>query len=171
LKPPFVSQKKPSNSPTIQFVEREHPPKFKIRALKAIGCYPLKANLPSLITFQEMNNVVHKELNTLQDLGIPMILLEVILCFNGDQKKIDFIISNGVKANVTEFEAPTNTKFEETVGFLKTILASYHHEVKHSVVLAIFIVVVDYDFKVEETYFQLFMLADKLNLSLVLKCK
>ena len=100
-----------------------------------------------------------------------MILLEVILCFNGDQKKIDFIISNGVKANVTEFEAPTNTKFEETVGFLKTILASYHHEVKHSVVLAIFIVVVDYDFKVEELYFQLFMLADKLNLSLVLKCK
>jgi hypothetical protein len=49
---------------------------------------------------------------------------------------------------VTELEAPTNKNFEETLGFLKTILGSYHHEVKHLVVLAIFIVVMDYSFKV-----------------------
>jgi hypothetical protein len=75
-----------------------------------------------------------------------MTLLEVILCFNGDQKKIDFNISSGVKANVTELEAPTNKYFEETLGFLKIIVASYHHEVKQFV-LVIFIVVVDYSFK------------------------
>jgi hypothetical protein len=68
-----------------------------------MSCYPLKVNLPSLITFQEMNNVVHDEQNTLQDLEIPMTLLEVILCLNGDQKKIDFNISSGDKANMTEF--------------------------------------------------------------------
>jgi hypothetical protein len=68
-----------------------------------MSCYPLKVKLPSLITFQEMNNVVHDEQNTLQDLEIPMTLLEVILCLNGDQKKIDFNISSGDKANMTEF--------------------------------------------------------------------
>jgi hypothetical protein len=136
-----------------------------------MGCYPLKVNLPILITLQEKNNVVHEELNTLQDFGIPITLLEVILCFNGDQKKIDFNISSVVKANVTEFEALTNKNIEETLGFLKTTLASYHHEVKHLVVLVIFIVVVDYGFKQEELYFQLFMLADKLNIGLILKFK
>jgi hypothetical protein len=30
----------------MQFLEREHPLKFKIRALKAMGCYPLKVNIP-----------------------------------------------------------------------------------------------------------------------------
>jgi hypothetical protein len=43
-----------------------------------------------------------------------------------------------------ELEGPPNKNFEETLGFFKTILASYHHEVKHLVVLPIFIVVVDY---------------------------
>jgi len=93
-----------------------------------MGCYPLKVNLPSLITFQEMNNVVHQELNTLQNLGISMTIQEVILCFNGDHKKIDFNISSGVKANMEELEAPPNKNFKET---LKTILARYHHDMKH----------------------------------------
>ena len=39
------------------------------------------------------------------------------------------------------------------------------------VVLAIFIATLDYDFKKEEPYFQLFTLANKLNLGLVLKFK
>jgi hypothetical protein len=39
------------------------------------------------------------------------------------------------------------------------------------VVLAIFVAALDYDFKQEESYFQLFTLADKLNLGLVLKFK
>jgi len=106
----------------------EHPFKFKIRALKAMGCYPLKVNLPSLITFQEMNNVVHQELNTLQNLGIPITIQEVILCFNGDHKKIDFNISSGVKANMEELKAPPNKNFKET---LETILARYHNDMKH----------------------------------------
>jgi len=54
---------------------------------------------------------------------------------------------------------------------LKTILAKYHHEVKHMIVLVIFIATLDYSFKHEEPYFQLFTLADKLNLGLVLKFK
>jgi len=57
------------------------------------------------------------------------------------------------------------------LGFLKTILARYHHEVKHMVVLTIFVAALDYGFKQEEPYFQLFALADKLNLGLVLKFK
>ena len=72
---------------------------------------------------------------------------------------------------MTELEAPTNKNFEETWGFFKTRLTSYHHEVKHLLVLAIFIVVVDYGFKVEEPYFQFFTLAEKLNLGLVLNFK
>jgi hypothetical protein len=59
------------------------------------------------------------------------------MCFNGDKKKIYFNISNGVKANITKLEVPTNKSFQETLGFLKTILARYHHEVKHMVVLTI----------------------------------
>ncbi|KAG6777839.1 hypothetical protein POTOM_017677 [Populus tomentosa] len=43
------------------------------------------------------------------------------------------------------------------------------NEVKHMVVLTIFIVVLDYGFKEEEPYFKLFTLADKLNLGLLLK--
>jgi hypothetical protein len=39
------------------------------------------------------------------------------------------------------------------------------------VVLALLIVALDYGFKDDEPYFQLFMLADKLNLGLVLKFK
>jgi len=39
------------------------------------------------------------------------------------------------------------------------------------VVLALLIVALDYSFKDDEPYFQLFMLADKLNLGLVLKFK
>jgi hypothetical protein len=39
------------------------------------------------------------------------------------------------------------------------------------VVLAIFIVAMDYSFKHEKPYFQLFTLAEKLNLGLVLKFK
>jgi len=73
-------------------------------SLKAIGCYPLKDNLPSLITFQEMNNVVHQELNTLQNLGTPMTILDVIMCFNGDHNKIYFNISSRVQANMEELE-------------------------------------------------------------------
>jgi len=154
----------------MQFLEREHPLHFKIRALEAMGCYPVRVNLPSLITFQEMNNVVHEEQNTLQDLGIPMTVIEVILCFNGDKKKINFNISSGVKTNMTELEAPTN-KYFQTLSLLKTIVPSYHHEVKNLVILAIFIVVVDYGFKQEELYFQLFTLADNLNLGIFLKFK
>jgi len=118
-----------------------------------------------------MNNVVHQEIITLQNLEIPMTIQEVILCFNVDQKKIDFNISSGVTANMEELEVPTNKDFQETLGFLKTILAMYHHEVKHMVVLAIFIAALHYSFKHEEPYFQLFTLADKLNLGLVLKFK
>jgi hypothetical protein len=171
LETSFFFTRETSKITTMQFLERENPLQFKIRALKAMGCYPVKVNLPILITLQEKNNVVHQELNTLQDLIIPMTLLEVILCFNCDQKKIDLNISSGVKTNMTKLEAPPNKNFEETLGFLKTIHASYHHEVKHLVVLAIFIVVVDYGFKQEEPYFQLFTLADKLNIRLVLKFK
>jgi hypothetical protein len=155
----------------MQFLESEHTLEFKIRALKAIGCYPTKVNLPSLITFQEMNNIVHQELITLQNLEIPMTIQEVIMCFNGDHKKIDFNISSRVIANMEELEAPTNKDFQETLSFLKTILVRYHHEVKHMVVLAIFIAALDYNFKQEETYFQLFTLAGKLNIELVLKFK
>jgi len=43
--------------------------------------------------------------------------------------------------------------------------------VKHMVVLAIFIVPLYYNFKEQEPYFQLFMVADKLNLGHVLKFK
>jgi hypothetical protein len=100
-----------------------------------------------------MNNVVHQEIITLQNLEIPMTIQEVILCFNVDQKKIDFNISSGVTANMEELEVPTNKDFQETLGFLKTILAMYHHEVKHMVVLAIFIAALDYSFKHEEPYF------------------
>jgi len=78
-----------------------------------------------------MNNVVHQELNTLQSMGIPMTIQEVILCFNGDQKKIDFKISSRVKATIIELQAPTNKNFKETSGFLKIILARYHHDMKH----------------------------------------
>jgi hypothetical protein len=39
----------------MQFLEREHSLKFKIRVLKAMGCYPLEVNLLSLITFKEIN--------------------------------------------------------------------------------------------------------------------
>ncbi|KAJ6936909.1 hypothetical protein NC652_011561 [Populus alba x Populus x berolinensis] len=155
----------------MQFLEKEHPLEFKIRALEAMGCYPLKVNLPSLVTFQEMNNVVHQELNTLQNLGILMTIKEVIMCFNGDQKKIDFNISSGVKASIIELEAPANKNFQETLGFLKTILARYHHEVKHMAVLAIFVVALDYGFKQKEPYFQLFTLPGTFNLVVILKFK
>jgi len=60
-----------------------------------------------------------------------MTILDVILCFNGDHNKIDFNISNGVQANMEELEVPTNKNFEETLGFLKTILARYHYDMKH----------------------------------------
>jgi len=51
--------KETSKIPTIQFLESEHPLEFKIKALKTMGYYPLKVKFPSLITFKEMNNVVH----------------------------------------------------------------------------------------------------------------
>jgi len=60
-----------------------------------------------------------------------MTIQEVIPYFNGDHKKIDFNISSGVKANMEELEAPPNKNFKETMGFLKTILARYHHDMKH----------------------------------------
>jgi len=97
----------------MQFLESEHPLEFKMRALKAMSCYPLKANLPSLITFQEMNNVVHQEIITLQNLETPMTIQEVIPCFNGDQKKIDFNISSGVTANMEELEEPITKTFKK----------------------------------------------------------
>jgi len=65
----FFSQVNPPKSPQCNFLKRSI---LSNSSLKAIGCYPLKDNLTSLITFQEMNNVVHQELNTLQNLGIPM---------------------------------------------------------------------------------------------------
>jgi hypothetical protein len=123
--------KETSKIPTIQFLESEHPLEFKIKALKTMGYYPLKVKFPSLITFKEMNNVVHQELNTLQHLRIPMTIQEVIMCFNGDQNKIDFNISSRIKANMEELKALTNKNFQETLGFLKTILARYHHDMKH----------------------------------------
>jgi len=94
-----------------------------------------------------MNNIFHQKLISLQNLKIPITIQKVILCFNGDQKKITFNIFSGVKANMTELEAPTNKNFQETLGFLKTILARYHHETKHMVVLATFIATLDYNFK------------------------
>ncbi|KAJ7001249.1 hypothetical protein NC653_011626 [Populus alba x Populus x berolinensis] len=96
------------------------------------------------------------------------------MCFNGDQKKIDFNISSGVKASMMELEASANKNFQETLGFLKIILARYHHEhheVKHMAVLAIFAVALDYGFKQEEPYFQLFTLPDTFNLVVTLKFK
>jgi hypothetical protein len=51
--------KQTSKIPKTQFFESKHPLEFKIIALKVMGCYLLKVNLPSLIIFQEMNNVVH----------------------------------------------------------------------------------------------------------------
>jgi len=107
----FFFPKQTSKIPKMQFFESEHPLEFKIIALKAMSCYPLKVNLPSLIIFQEMNNVVHQELNTLQNLEILITIQEVILCFNGDKKNIDFNISNGVKASITKLEVPTNKSF------------------------------------------------------------
>jgi hypothetical protein len=53
------------------------------------------------------------------------------MCFNGDHKKIDFNISSGVKDIMEELEASPNKNFKETLGFLKTILARYHHDMKH----------------------------------------
>ena len=118
-----------------------------------------------------MNNVVHQELNTLQNSGIPMTIQEVILCFNGDQKKIDFNISSGVKASMMELEALANKNFQETLGFLKTIPAMYHHEVKHMVVLDLFAATLDYGFKQEEPYFQLFTFPNTFNPGVILKFK
>ena len=60
-----------------------------------------------------------------------MIILDVIMCFNDAHNKIDFYISSGVKANIEELEASPNKNFKETLGFLKTILARYHHDMKH----------------------------------------
>jgi hypothetical protein len=76
-----------------------------------------------------------------------MTILDVILCFNDDHNKIDFNISNRVQANMEELEVPTNKNFEETLGFLKTILARYHHDMKHMDVLTIFIAILDYGLK------------------------
>jgi len=60
-----------------------------------------------------------------------MTIQEVILCFNGDHNKIDFNISSGVKDIMEELEASPNKNFKETLGFLKAILARYHHDMKH----------------------------------------
>jgi hypothetical protein len=57
----------------MQFLEIQYPIEFNIRDLKIMGCYPLKINLPSLVTFQEMN--IHQELISLQNLEIWLLIL------------------------------------------------------------------------------------------------
>jgi hypothetical protein len=46
-------------------------------------------------------------------------------------QKLRSNICSGVKANMEELEASPNKNFKETLGFLKTILARYHYDMKH----------------------------------------
>jgi hypothetical protein len=48
---------------------------------------------------------------------------------------------------ITKLEVPTNKSFQETLGFLKTILVRYYHEAKHIIILVIFVATLVYNFK------------------------